>query len=121
MPKGTYLDAKRLGPERLAKRMNEIIKDKDAYHKFFKWHGYYSFHFTGEDQFHREICGLCELLNNKTLMKQTSIWHNIVQWWNEPRPATRAPWHLILDDDTEISETGVKGFAIKLYNYVFES
>lgn len=120
MPKGIYLDAKRLGPERLAKRMTEIIKDQEAYHKFFKWHGYYSFHFTGEDQFFREICGLCELLNNKTRMKQISIWHNIVEWWNEPRPATRAPWHLILDDK-EVGETGVQGFVLKLYNYVFGS
>lgn len=119
MPKGTYLDAKKLGPERLAKRMNEIIKDENAYHDFFKWHGYYSFHFTGEDHFHREICGLCELLNNKTRMKQTNIWHNIVQWWNEPPPATRAPWDLILDDKV-VSETGVEGLAIKLYNYVFD-
>lgn len=120
MPKGIYLDATRLGPKTLSKRMDEIMKDKETYHSFFKWHEYYSFHFTGEDQFYREICGLCELLNNKTKMKQTSIWHNIVEWWNELPPTTRAPWHLILDEK-EVTETGLQGFAHKLYNYVFGS
>lgn len=60
------------------------------------------------------------LLNNKTRIKQTSIWHNLIQWWNVPFPATRPEWHLVLDDD-DVAGTGVKGFAIKLYNYVFGS
>ncbi|XP_026332823.1 alpha-(1,3)-fucosyltransferase C-like [Hyposmocoma kahamanoa] len=120
MPKGIYLDAGRLGPERLAKRMNEIMNDEEKYYEFFKWHGYYSFHDTVEDRYHREICGLCDLLNNKTRMKQTSIWHNLIQWWNVPFPATRPEWHLVLDDD-DVVDTGIQGFANKLYNYVFES
>lgn len=120
MPKGIYLDGNKLGPERLAKQMDRIINDMEQYYEFFKWHGYYSFHVAYEDRYQREVCALCELFNNKTRMNTISIWHNIVEWWNVPFPATRPAWHLVLDEE-DLTDKGVQGFADKLYNYLFET
>lgn len=132
MPEGIYLDALKLEPKELAIRMSEVIKDKNKYYEFFKWHGNYSFHLTGEDSYLREVCGLCELLNNNVLMNQTTIVSNISKWWNEESPflkVTSKPvfWnrneeHLkLLLDEEEVHDTGVHGFVSKLYNLVFGS
>lgn len=86
MPDGIYLDALSLGPAELARRMTEIIANRNKYYEFFKWHGYYSFHDTEEDLYKREVCALCELLNNKTLMQQSIVFTNLSQWWNEDFP-----------------------------------
>lgn len=121
MPERIYLNALTLGPAKLAKRMSEIINDTNKYYEFFKWHGYYSFHFTGEDAFHREVCGLCEFLNNKTLMHQNSVFIDIVDWWNggyvSSNSITGPVWELILDND----KTGEEGIAAQLVNFVFDS
>lgn len=117
MPKGVYLNARSLGPELLARRMNDIIKDKNKYYDFFKWHGYYSFHHTGEDNFYREICGLCELLNDKAKRRQRCVFINITQWWNESPTTTTAstPMVFIVDQDDD-----ARGILSKFYNFVFE-
>lgn len=129
MPEGIYLDALSLEPAELAITISEIINDIENYYEFFKWHGYYSFHFTGEDAFHREVCGLCELLNNKSRMNQTTVFSNITHWWNEENPTIHGTIgneyfsdvriELILNEE-DVHETGVKELMSKLYKYVFE-
>lgn len=89
MPDGMYLDALSLGPEELAKRMNEIINDRNTYYDFFKWHGHYSFHNSDEDVYRREVCALCELLNNETVMEQSTVFNDLNLWWNEEHPASQ--------------------------------
>lgn len=120
MPEGIYLDALSLGPAGLAKRMTEIINDINTYYEFFKWHGYYSFHFTGEDAFHREVCGLCEVLNNR--MHETSVFKDIVEWWNggyHSSDSMSAPqWELILDEEND-EEKVKEGMGTRLLNFVF--
>lgn len=116
MPRGIYLDANILPPDRMAKKMNNVIKVKTKYYEYFKWHDHYSFHFSGEDRFSAEVCRLCSFLNNKTLMNQTSVYKNISQWWNEdwptwPTPApitiimptTDPTYNLILEEEEPIS------------------
>lgn len=93
MPDGIYLDALRLGPVELARTMNEIINDTNKYYDFFRWHGYYSFHDTEEDLFKREVCALCELLNNKTLMQQSTVFSNLSLWWNEDFPPSNSDYN----------------------------
>lgn len=128
IPEGIYLDALSLGPKELAKRMSEIINDTYKYSQFFKWHGYYTFHLSSDDMYQREVCGLCELLNNNVLMNQTTIVRNITQWWNEESPVLNATSNIpkwgdedsfldfILDEE---EDTSVKGFVSQLYNLVF--
>lgn len=86
MPDGIYLDANIIPPYQMAQRMNDIINDKNKYYEFFKWHDYYSFHFSGEDRYRGEVCRLCAFLNYS--MNKSSTFEYIAEWWNEEQP----PW-----------------------------
>lgn len=82
MPDGIYLNANKLGVRALAKEMNDIIKDPERYFNFFKWHGYYSFHNSDEDNHRDAVCGFCTLLNNKTRRNQKTTYKYIAKWWD---------------------------------------
>lgn len=82
MPEGIYLDANKLGVQRLAKEMNDIIRNPQRYFNFFKWHGYYSFHESSKDKYHNAVCGFCALLNNKTRRNERTVYKYISKWWN---------------------------------------
>lgn len=125
MPEGIYLDALSLGPIELAIKMSKLITNTKKYLNFFKWHRYYTYHLTSDDSYHREVCGLCELLNNNVLMSQTTIVSNVSQWWNEESPVaitTKSNWgdspdiELILDDEEDTNDNGIMS---KLYNFLF--
>lgn len=128
MPEGIYLDALRLKPAELAMTMSKMMNDTYTYYDYFRWHEYYSFHFTGEDSFHREVCGLCELLNNKSRMHQTTVFNNLTQWWNEESPTftdkvkkqyffSDVIPNLILEAD--FYEPSANDLMTGLYNFVF--
>lgn len=124
MPEGIYLDANVLSPQEVAEKMNEIIKSKTKYYNFFKWHGHYSFHFSGEDRFSAEVCRLCAFLNNASLMKQTSVYEVISDWWNEDWPTYPSPLPPTPDVPTEektymlILEEEEPGLISKLTDFV---
>lgn len=82
MPDGIYLNAKALGVEEVAEQMNDLIHNPPRYYDFFKWHSYYSFHDTDDDQYRNAVCGLCALLNNRTRRVQRTVYTNITEWWN---------------------------------------
>lgn len=117
MPKGIYLNAWTLGPKLLAQKMNTIINDKNKYYNFFKWHGYYTFHYTGEDNYHREVCGLCEFLNNRSPIIQRRVFSNITQWWNEAPTATttETPMFVIAEDE----DNTLQGLLLRIINFIF--
>lgn len=62
--------------------MSDIIRYKDKYYNFFRWHRHYSFHETSHDNYNDEICTLCAMLNNVTKGNVTSVYMDIHQWWN---------------------------------------
>lgn len=120
MPEGTFVRAHTLGPAKLARTMVDIINDRQRYYDFFRWHGYYSFHHTAENNYLHEICALCTMLNNETLVKKkkvynTNVWWN--EWYNGP-PEDDGRIHLVLDN--EKSKPGITGLVANIYNYVFE-
>lgn len=82
MPDEIYLNAQELGARELAKQMDDIIRDPLKYYNFFKWHDYYSFHNSDEDNYHDAVCGFCALLNNKTRRHQRTAYKYITNWWN---------------------------------------
>lgn len=84
MPNGIYLNALTLGVQELAKEMNDIILEPRRYYDFFKWHGYYTFQHTADDEYRDAVCGLCAVLNNKTRKEQRRVYSNITEWWNSP-------------------------------------
>lgn len=92
MPEGIYLDANVLTPDKMAEKMNEIINDNNKYYEFFKWHDHYSFHFSGEDRYSREVCRLCAFLNDNK--KRIGILENIADWWNAEFP----PWPVLEEE-----------------------
>lgn len=123
MPDGIYLDARILGPAKLAREMVDIIYNKKRYYEFFKWHEHYSFHNTGEDDYHHEICGLCDLLNNKTVMdlntvRRTNLWWN--EWYDGIPDPTGGNLELLLDEEKPKS-AGVAGLVSDIYKYVFDA
>lgn len=84
MPDGIYLNAKTQEVEEVAEQMNDIIHNPQKYYDLFKWHSYYSFHDTDDDQYRDAVCGFCALLNNRTLKAQRKVYTNITEWWNSP-------------------------------------
>lgn len=83
IPDGIYLDACALGPEKLARQMNNAIVVKRKYYELFKWRSHYSFHSAGETPNTAPICKFCEMLNNRTRRTATSIYRNSSKWWNQ--------------------------------------
>lgn len=81
LPDGIYLDALKLGVERLAKEMNDIIKDPPRYYEFFKWHGYYSFQDTADDNYRGSICAFCAFLNSESELYKKTVYTDIKYWW----------------------------------------
>lgn len=80
MPDGMYLDAVALGEEKLARKMYDVIADKNKYYDYFKWHRYYSFHATNDSADTDEVCAFCAFLNHRKPMNRTQE-RNVRYWW----------------------------------------
>ncbi|CAB3225279.1 unnamed protein product [Arctia plantaginis] len=82
LPPGSYLDAVKLGPRLLAKKVYEIIENPESYYNFFRWRKYYSYHLRSESPETDVYCNFCTVLNNKTLMDETTTYDNFSAWWS---------------------------------------
>lgn len=82
LPDGIYLDACALGPEALAREMNDAIQNKQKYLNFFKWHKHYTFHNPIEKADTSGVCELCAMLNNEKRRNEKSIHTTFTTWWN---------------------------------------
>lgn len=85
MPDGIYLNANLVGEEEMARKINELIHDKETYYDYFKWHKYYSYHDVTESADTNRVCALCAFLNNMTRRNQRRVYTHISQWWNEDK------------------------------------
>lgn len=125
MPDGIYLNAVNNSVEDLAKEISDIIHNSQRYFDFFKWHRYYSFHSSAEDNYYDPVCGLCALLNNKTRRNQRTVYKYMTRWWNEGQIDKNGDvsidMNLIVEEEKPSSENNVFGFISNLYNYLFES
>lgn len=81
MPDGIYLNAKDLGPRKLAKIMHKTICRKSRYYKYFRWHHYYSFHYSIESPKSDPICEMCSLFNVLCHRHGTSSYRYITDFW----------------------------------------
>ncbi|XP_045450189.1 alpha-(1,3)-fucosyltransferase C-like [Melitaea cinxia] len=81
LPPGSYLDAMALGPKELALQMKKIIDNQTLYHNFFRWRNHYVY----KDTASKDICTLCEMLNDEEKVSQTTIWNDFRAWWNGAR------------------------------------
>lgn len=85
MPNGTYLDARDLGPVKLAKEINDIIKDKKRYYDFFRWRRYYRYDSSSDKADSDGICALCTALNKAARSNERRVYARFREWWNELR------------------------------------
>lgn len=84
MPDGAYLDARELGPNKLATLIFESILNKTQYYEFFKWHRYYKFHDPKESPETDWFCGLCAALTRMSSKRVRSVVAKFTDWWNKP-------------------------------------
>ncbi|CAH2106211.1 unnamed protein product [Euphydryas editha] len=84
MPDGIYLDARELGPEKLAEEMNKLILNTDLYADYFRWKNHYSYHTRGESVETDDYCRFCSILNDENLVKKVTTYQNFRQWWDPP-------------------------------------
>ncbi|KAH9640722.1 hypothetical protein HF086_007293 [Spodoptera exigua] len=82
MPDGTYLSANTLTIKELAKKMADIIKNKELYYEYFKWHNHYSYRDVVASVETDPYCKLCEAINNEEEMSKTTIYEDIGMWWS---------------------------------------
>nr|XP_053607824.1 alpha-(1,3)-fucosyltransferase C-like [Plodia interpunctella] len=84
MPDGIYLNARKLGAKKLARKMNELIKSPNKYAEYFKWTNHYIYKMNNESIITDNYCNMCKLINNKKKMKAKSVYKNFRDWWNQP-------------------------------------
>ncbi|CAG9584813.1 unnamed protein product [Danaus chrysippus] len=84
MPDGIYLNARELGVQKLAEKMNELIKSPDKYVDYFRWQNHYSYHSRADSIETDDYCGFCTMLNNEELVKKESRYLDMKKWWNQP-------------------------------------
>ncbi|XP_068629932.1 alpha-(1,3)-fucosyltransferase C-like [Battus philenor] len=82
LPEGAYLNAAEYGPEGLARRMFEIMRNPSVYQRFFRWKNHYSYHEPNESPETDNYCALCAAANLKDF-KSVSIKNNFNTWWTK--------------------------------------
>lgn len=89
MPDEIYLDALELGPANLASKISDLIRDRKSYNDMFRWHNYYSYHNPLDEPNTSGICAFCALLNDEKRRNETTVYKNIVKWFND-----RKDWNI---------------------------
>ncbi|CAH2234996.1 jg18995 [Pararge aegeria aegeria] len=84
MPDGIYLNARELGVENLARKMNDIISNPDQYADFFRWKNHYSYHDSLDSVDSDYYCGFCAMLNDEEYVKVPSVIKDFRKWWDPP-------------------------------------
>lgn len=82
MPKGMYIDARVLGPQKTAKKMSRLIRHRELYYKHFKFHSHYVFHAAHDSVLTDPVCTFCAMLNDKRLRDERRVYQLLTQWWN---------------------------------------
>ncbi|CAK1596381.1 unnamed protein product [Parnassius mnemosyne] len=84
MPDGIYLNARDLGAQKLAEKMNELINDPEKYAEYFRWKDHYSYYRRFESLETDDYCRFCSILNEVDLVKKITTYENFRQWWDPP-------------------------------------
>lgn len=82
LPDGIYIDACNLGPQQIAREINDAIINVQKYYEYFKWHSHYSFHNAYAKADTDGVCEFCASLNNATRISEISLITNFSTWWN---------------------------------------
>lgn len=82
MPDGIYLDAITLSVSGLAKKMAELIHNKEEYYNYFRWHNHYSYHDSIDFSESDPYCNFCAMVNNDQRFEEISVYHDFRTWWS---------------------------------------
>ncbi|KAJ8728283.1 hypothetical protein PYW08_016668 [Mythimna loreyi] len=81
LPHRSYLNARELKVKKLARIIDQLIREPSTYSEFFRWKKYYSYHRTIKVKETNEYCKMCAALNNEELMKTTSVCNDFSDFW----------------------------------------
>ncbi|XP_072931535.1 alpha-(1,3)-fucosyltransferase C-like [Epargyreus clarus] len=84
MPDGIYLNARELGVEKLAAKMDELIRNPAEYAEYFRWHKYYSYYRRQESLETDDYCRFCSILFEKDMVNKITTYDNFRKWWDPP-------------------------------------
>ncbi|KAL0820857.1 hypothetical protein ABMA28_005526 [Loxostege sticticalis] len=79
LPPGSYLDARKLGPVRLADTMDAIYNNKTRYFEFFRWKNHFRYNYS----LPADVCNLCAAMNDKEAIRRRTMYKYFRRWWNE--------------------------------------
>ncbi|KAL0870306.1 hypothetical protein ABMA27_005328 [Loxostege sticticalis] len=77
LPPGSYLDAREIGPIKLAETIDAIYKNKTRYYDFFRWKNHFRYIYQDD------VCNVCAAMNDKEAMRMRTVYKNFRRWWNE--------------------------------------
>ncbi|RVE53050.1 hypothetical protein evm_002348 [Chilo suppressalis] len=92
LPPNSYLNAIQLNEEMLARKMNDIIKNRTLYYDYFRWRNHYIIKGTKN----LDPCALCKALNNRHWLTFRTRNIKFRQWWNpyyKTRCSESSIWH----------------------------
>lgn len=78
-----YIDARVLGPQKTAEKMSNLIRKRNLYYKYFRFHNHYIFHAAHDNVATDPVCNLCGTLNNERLRNERRVYALLTQWWND--------------------------------------
>ncbi|CAB3224360.1 unnamed protein product [Arctia plantaginis] len=84
MPDGIYLDATKLTVPELAKKMADIINNKEEYYNYFKWHNHYSYHDSTDFSESDPYCNFCSMVDDEQRFEEKSVYDDFCTWWSTP-------------------------------------
>lgn len=134
MPDGIYLNANVLEEEEMARKMNELIRDKEKYYDYFKWHRYYSYYDATDSADTDPGCAFCAFMNNKTKRSERRVYARFTQWWNDGSKDDPIIWYdrsvpdekafyIVRPNAKSVTTSvlqSVGEFVDKLYNFYFD-
>lgn len=78
LPPGSYINAYRVTPEKIAAIVFYTIGNPDVYARYFRWKDMYTFHRRRNLE---GICELCEHLNDKRWVNDYRTYDTFRSWW----------------------------------------
>lgn len=88
LPPGSYLDARKEGPDQLAAKMAHLISSPKLYGQFLSWSTRYTYNDATPVE---DVCSVCAALNDETLVTTETTYWEFRKWWN-PQYSDRCWW-----------------------------
>ncbi|XP_063634529.1 alpha-(1,3)-fucosyltransferase C-like [Cydia splendana] len=81
LPPGSYLNARELGPAKLAETIAYLVKHPEEYYSYFRWQNHYSFESRHSNPETDDYCKFCAVLNENEYQHYAAH-GDLKQWWN---------------------------------------